>query len=354
MTGQPASVNITAHGATGVYGDDATGALLAALDALPPRGGEIVLPPGVYCVSRTTIAKHSFSLRGTSREASMLVLKEPVWPALMIHSEHSQVGLSIRDLTVIHEATPTSSAAIAMRKVKGMLIDNVRMIGFRSAWIIGDVSDGALGACYNVAFRNVKMDPGPDGGVVVDAYNVNGLFLDVMTDVSGRAKSTGIRFAGLGLICDTVDIAALVKDCGTAIRAIASVANVNLSGARLDGVQQVALHLEPAGGAALSSWHALGGLWVSSAGYGVIADASKGSISEIDLRFCKLDSAASPNPVPGGPPVNLAGPLLSLKGLTNSSFAGRFNPSACAPGVTHIERVACAADVDTSGMRAVA
>ena len=348
------SVHLEEYGATGVYGEDATPALLDAAAALGPAGGRIQLGAGAYCINQATLAIKSVTLEGVARHATWLVLKEAVWPALTLTGPDDGAihGSAIRDLSIHHEATATSSAALALRRVKGLVIDNVRVTGFRSALVVGSVLDGLGGACNNVTLRSVKLDPGQDGGVVVDVFAANALTLDSASDVSGKAGSTGIRFAGL--LCDTADIAALVKDCGTAIRASASVANVNLSGARLDGVQQVALHLEPGAGKSLSSWHALGGLWVSSRGYGVIAHAGSGSISEVDLRFVKLDSETTPNTVPGGPPIKAAQSMLSLSGLTNSRFVGRYNPSACAPGAAPIDRGACGSDVETAGMRAVA
>jgi hypothetical protein len=342
------AVSLADFGATGDPSYDATPALMSALS----QSRKVLVPAGVHSITSAVVSARSFVLEGEGRDASFLNVKNDIGIGLTFEDS---VGAAVRDLTIQYATPPSAGALCMFRRVRGFVLDNVRLFNYRSAIILGAVADGVYGRCLNVSLRGVKCDAGPidpiggysPSGTVMSVINANGISLDRTTELNGRAKSVGLYFAGFG--CDTVDVQALIKDCGTALRAGAcNVSNVNLSGARFDGVQSVGLQLETLPGVLLSSWHAAGGLWIATAGYGLLVSTlGGGRIGELALNLVKLDGQRTS-------PIYLASGVEpdGRPTLTGVELRGRMNATIVAPGEPSI-KVDGSPDMDVSGFKII-
>lgn len=308
----------------GAWGDgarDDTPAFQRAAQALKDRGGgRLDIPGGAYLTEYVELYPEgsqnlSFLLEGSAGEDSTILLVPSTRNGLVIGNGVGPVRRSrINNLTLAFAGTPDSGCLMEIRKSNGIILDNVRFANFKNALQIGNPADWPPGTPLHTTLRDVKMDPGVDGGTIVVVNRAAGLVFDNV-DISGMAHSVGLLFNNESEIIDTITASNLIiKDCWTALRAGAgSVYNVQLVNFRMDGCQGSTLQLEPAAGKHLISWQIANG-WhaVKHDQWGIILDAQ--APSALIERFTAVNFDYVTN---GG-----QRPLTGLGNIVNSSING--------------------------------
>jgi hypothetical protein len=163
---------------------DLTQALKNAHDALPARGGEIWIPPGIFNITSVTFTK-PVTLRGYSLSASVIRTTSATADVLTM----AAFGCSVRDMTIDSTVTRTAGAHIFMSGAWYSSITDVRF----SKYYIGVDINNTVG----LNIRNISGIDGtsssisPDGGLVrvgETMYNGNINIDGVVADVNDPKK----------------------------------------------------------------------------------------------------------------------------------------------------------------------
>lgn len=282
----------------GAWGDgshDDTSAFISARQQLHDAGGGLLeIPTGRFLTDPFTLGPNgggnlSFTMRGHAAEASKIVLATHNQNGFTFgNGEGSLRRCKVADLSFEYPAFPDMGYAVELRKLNGLIFDNVWVYNFRNGMTIGRDSDGPYGTTLHVTLRDTKFDPGGtvEPGVTLDVRRTSGLTFDNV-DLSGRVATTGLRFLNTEIIDTVTAHHLLIKDHACAIRAgFGPVFNLQATNLRLDGISSAALQVELAAGVRMGSWQVRNG-WCSSSNYGIILGAyEEGSVLErMDLEI---------------------------------------------------------------------
>lgn len=164
---QPNIVSILEFGADPTGVDDSVEAIQAALDAIPDAGGEVVVPPGVYKITDTPLAKSNTVISGSGtikastraewRGSIYRGLSNENWEASSITDENITIrGITI-DMTDLGVVTG-GEHGIYIRRAAQVVVENVTLLGGASGVALLGCDDTLVSGCRLVGFRNCGID----------------------------------------------------------------------------------------------------------------------------------------------------------------------------------------------------
>jgi hypothetical protein len=191
---------------TSVIGTDDTRSFQAAIDALPPSGGELIVPGGRYKLTSTLrIGTRRIHIRGAGKEATQ-ILFAPVGATTAIEfGDYSGIAYfqGLHGLTISSPDATHRKILVHLKDCSGFSMTGVNLVGTvengHSNYLFGG-EGGSIGLQTNgrdssqfvdlmiSAQRPIVMGPNPNHSIAVDHFNFNNCYL--LGSLGGGAHAT--------------------------------------------------------------------------------------------------------------------------------------------------------------------